>query len=170
MALVTGASRGIGKAIALGLAGAGADVALAGRDGATLAPVAEEIQADLGRRTLCVPLDVADLDAHERAVASILAHFGRIDILVNNAGTNVRRESVDYTPEDWDAVVDTNLKGAFFLTQKIGRAHDPAAAWEDPEHQLHDGVPWVAPRAGLHGHQGGAPAVDPSPRGGVGGR
>jgi NAD(P)-dependent dehydrogenase (short-subunit alcohol dehydrogenase family) len=121
VAFVTGASRGLGKAMALGLAGAGADVALAGRDAETLRPVAEEIEQALGRRTLCVPLDVADLDAIPAAVAAILAHFGQLDILVNNAGTNVRRDSIDYLPEDWDTVLNTNLKGAFFLTQEVGK-------------------------------------------------
>jgi NAD(P)-dependent dehydrogenase (short-subunit alcohol dehydrogenase family) len=121
VAVVTGASRGIGKAIALGLAGAGADVALVGRDESTLQPVAEEIEGSGGRRTLCVPLDVAQLEAIPPAVERILAHFGQIDILVNNAGTNVRKESINFTPEDWDAVLDTNLKGAFFLTQEVGK-------------------------------------------------
>lgn len=121
VALVTGASRGLGKAMALALAGAGADVALAGRDAATLRPVAEEIETKLGRRTLCVPLDVADLDAIPGAVEAILAHFGQLDILVNNAGTNVRKDSIEYQVEDWDSVLNTNLKGAFFLTQEVGK-------------------------------------------------
>jgi NAD(P)-dependent dehydrogenase (short-subunit alcohol dehydrogenase family) len=121
VALVTGASRGLGRAIALGLAGAGADVALVGRDLATLEPVAQEIERDLGRQVLPVPLDVADRDAIPAAVAAVVARFGRIDILVNNAGTNVRNTTLDYTPEEWDAVLDTNLKGAFFLTQQVGR-------------------------------------------------
>lgn len=120
VAFVTGASRGIGKAIALGLASAGADVALGGRDRETLAPVAAEIEA-LGRRALAVPLDVADLDAIPAAVESILAELGGIHILVNNAGTNIRKDSLEYTPEDWDYVANTNLKGTFFLTQAVAR-------------------------------------------------
>lgn len=120
VAFVTGASRGLGRAMALGLAGAGADVAIAGRDASTLQPVAEEIRA-AGRRALCVPLDVGSLEAIPGAVEQVLAHCGQIDILVNNAGTNVRRDSIDYTPEDWDRVLDTNLKGAFFLTQAVGK-------------------------------------------------
>jgi NAD(P)-dependent dehydrogenase (short-subunit alcohol dehydrogenase family) len=121
VALVTGASRGLGRAIALGLAGAGADVALAGRDRATLEPVAQEIERDLGRPALPVPLDVADLQAIPAAVETIAARFGRIDILVNNAGMNIRNTTLDYTPEEWDTVLDTNLKGTFFLTQEVGR-------------------------------------------------
>jgi 2-dehydro-3-deoxy-D-gluconate 5-dehydrogenase len=121
VALVTGASRGIGRAIALALAGAGAEVALTGREASTLEPVAREIEDALGRRALPLPLDVSDLDAHPAAVDAVLDRFGKIDVLVNNAGINVRRDTLDYTPEDWDRVLDTNLKGAFFLTQRIGK-------------------------------------------------
>jgi NAD(P)-dependent dehydrogenase (short-subunit alcohol dehydrogenase family) len=121
VALVTGASRGLGRAMALGLAGAGADVALAGRERATLEPVAREIERDLGRLALPVPLDVADLEALPAAVETVVARFGRIDILVNNAGTNIRKPTLDYTPEEWDAVLGTNLKGAFFLSQQVAR-------------------------------------------------
>jgi NAD(P)-dependent dehydrogenase (short-subunit alcohol dehydrogenase family) len=121
VALVTGASRGLGKAMALALAGAGATVALAGRDAATLHPVAEEIREALGTPALAVPLDLADLDAHSRAIEAVLREFGHIDILVNNAGINIRKDTLQYTPADWDAVLDTNLKGAFFLTQAVGK-------------------------------------------------
>jgi 2-dehydro-3-deoxy-D-gluconate 5-dehydrogenase len=121
VALVTGASRGLGRAMALGLAGAGADVALVGRERGMLEPVAREIERDLGRQALPVPLDVADLEAIPAAVDAVVARFGRIDILVNNAGTNIRRATLDYSPEEWDTVLDTNLKGSFFLTQQVGR-------------------------------------------------
>src|SRR5437588_307162 len=94
VALVTGASRGLGRAMALGLAGAGADVALAGRDRATLEPVAGEIERDLGRQSLPVPLDVADRGAIPAAVEAVVARFGRIDILVNNAGMNIRNSTL----------------------------------------------------------------------------
>src|SRR5215210_3405494 len=109
IALVTGASRGLGRAIALALAGAGADVALVGRDTTTLTPVAQEIERDLGRRALAIALDVANLDAIPSAVDAALARFGRIDILINNAGINIRKPTLDYSPEEWDAVLDTNL-------------------------------------------------------------
>lgn len=121
VALVTGASRGLGRAMALGLAGAGADVALVGRDPATLEPAAQEIERELGRQALAMPLDVGDLNAIPAVVEAIVARFGRIDILVNNAGMNVRKATLDYTPEEWDAVLNTNLKGSFFLTQQVGR-------------------------------------------------
>jgi len=120
VALVTGASRGLGEAMALALAAAGADVALAGREAHTLEPVAAEVRA-LGRRALCLPLDVGNLDEIPPAVERVVSELGQIDILVNNAGCNVRKESIDYTPADWDTVLDTNLKGAFFLTQSVGR-------------------------------------------------
>jgi 2-dehydro-3-deoxy-D-gluconate 5-dehydrogenase len=120
VALVTGASRGLGKAMALALASAGADVALAGRSAATLQPVAEEIER-MGRRARVIPLDLGELPALPAAVEAVLERFGRIDILVNNAGTNVRKAAVEFTPAEWDAVLDTNLKGAFFLTQEVGK-------------------------------------------------
>jgi NAD(P)-dependent dehydrogenase (short-subunit alcohol dehydrogenase family) len=120
-ALVTGASRGLGRAMALGLAGAGADVALVGRERATLEPVAREIERELGRKALCVPLDVADIDAIRPAVDGVIRQLGQIDILVNNAGMNIRNNTLDFTPEEWDQVLDTNLKGTFFLTQHVGR-------------------------------------------------
>ncbi len=120
VALVTGASRGLGRAMALGLAGAGAHVAVAGREPETLRAVAREIE-ELGRRCCCVPLDIARTEEHAAAVAAVTRDLGPIEILVNNAGMNVRKESLDYTPEDWDRVLDTNLKGAFFLTQEVGR-------------------------------------------------
>lgn len=121
VALVTGASRGLGKAMALALAGAGATPVLVGRDASTLAPVAAEIESALDRRTLCLPLDVSDLGAHATAVREVLERFGQIDILVNNAGINIRKDTLDYSPEEWDRVLDTNLKAAFFLTQEVAR-------------------------------------------------
>jgi NAD(P)-dependent dehydrogenase (short-subunit alcohol dehydrogenase family) len=120
VALVTGASRGLGHAMALAMAGAGADVALAGRNAETLRPVAEEIEG-LGRRALCLPLDVGQTARHAEAVRTVIGELGQIDILVNNAGINVRKATLEYTPDEWDQVLDANLKGAFFLTQEVGR-------------------------------------------------
>lgn len=120
-AVVTGASRGIGKAIALGLAAAGADLALVGRDEATVGAVAREVETELGRRALPVSLDLADVDAHAAALERIRGGLGAVDILVNNAGMNIRLESAQYTPAQWDEVVNTNLRGAFFFTQACGQ-------------------------------------------------
>lgn len=119
-ALVTGASRGIGLAIARGLSDAGATVVLAGRQLATLEPVAAELQS-LGRTAFPVQMDVSRIEELEDVVGSVAALAGGVDILVNNAGINVRRESLEFRPDDWDRILDTNLRGAFFLTQAVGK-------------------------------------------------
>jgi 2-deoxy-D-gluconate 3-dehydrogenase len=122
-ALVTGAGSGLGQAIAVGLAQAGADVALTelpGREAAALATV-RAVEA-VGRHALAVPLDVTRLPMITEAVAAVLQRFGRIDVLVNNAGLNVPRLALDVAEADWDRVVDVNLKGAFFTAQAVARA------------------------------------------------
>lgn len=121
VALVTGASKGIGRAIALGLAGAGADVALAGRDQAQMEEVASEVRA-LGRKALPVVADVRVGVEVQTMVARCIEVFERIDILVNNAGTMVKKLLLDMTEEEWDRVLDTNLKGYFLCAQAVGRA------------------------------------------------
>ncbi|KQM27435.1 MULTISPECIES: 2-dehydro-3-deoxy-D-gluconate 5-dehydrogenase KduD [unclassified Sphingomonas] len=118
VAAVTGANTGIGQAIAVALAAAGADVALIGRTPAT--DTAEQVRA-LGRRAAIVSADLSTIAPVERVVAETLAALGRLDILVNNAGIIRRADAVDFTEEDWDAVVDTNLKSVFFLSQAAGR-------------------------------------------------
>jgi len=118
VALVTGANTGIGQAIALALAGAGADVALAGR---TLAIETEEQVRALGRKAVLIEADVAADGAGLGMVDATLTTLGGLDILINNAGTIRRADAVDFTPEDWDAVIDTNLKALFFLCQEAGR-------------------------------------------------
>src|SRR5262249_3632631 len=121
IALITGASRGLGRAIALGMAGAGARAVLIGRDRATLEPVARPIEQEVGQDALCLPLPLGDIEAIPPAIDAVIERFRRIDILVNNAGTNIRKPTLEFTPEEWDAVLATNLKGAFFLTQQAGR-------------------------------------------------
>lgn len=114
IALVTGASRGLGRAIALALAGAGAKVALVGRDPAKLEETAAEA-AKLGAESAVFQADISDegqVVALEREVA---ARFGRIDILINNAGITVRKPVVDLTLEDWRRVMDTNLTSVFLM-------------------------------------------------------
>lgn len=120
VAIVTGASRGIGAAAALALAEAGADVLLASRDRAALERVATRI-TELGRRGLVHPVDLQRLDEIPALVEHAVTGLGRLDILINNAGTNIRRPAVDFGVADWDTVVNLNLRAAFFCAQAAGR-------------------------------------------------
>jgi len=120
VALVTGAARGLGRAISLALAYAGADVALGLRDVKTGGQVVREIEA-LGRRALPLQMDVAKLDQVFRAIDDAVAHFGRIDTLVNNAGISPENPAESYREEDFDATLAVNLKGTFFASQAAGR-------------------------------------------------
>ena len=114
--LVTGAARGIGRAIAIALAEAGAEVALGLRDAATGADLADEIGA------LPLQMDVTDLNQVERAIAAAREHFGRLDVLVNNAGIGPpETPAEDVRVEEFDATVALNLKGTFFASQAAGR-------------------------------------------------
>ena len=118
VALVTGASRGLGQRMAVALARAGAELAVTSRDPESLESVRAEIEA-LGRRALRLELDVRDHDSIRRAVGAALEHYGRIDILVNNAGCNRRKPALEVTWDDWNLVLDTNLRGAFFVAQAV---------------------------------------------------
>lgn len=123
IALVTGAGSGLGQAIACGLAQAGADVAiteLPGREAAAAETV--QLVESAGRRAAAWPLDVTRVSTIAGVVNEVIARFGRIDILVNNAGINVPRLALDVSEEDWDRVLDVNLKGAFFVAQAVARA------------------------------------------------
>jgi NAD(P)-dependent dehydrogenase (short-subunit alcohol dehydrogenase family) len=119
-AVVTGATRGIGQAIALGLAEAGAEVIATGRDPGALDETAKRIEA-AGGRCHRQKLDVADLADIERGFADIGQRHGRIDILVNNAGIEQVRHSLEVDEALWDRIVDTNLKGAFFCARAAAR-------------------------------------------------
>ena len=120
VALVTGASRGIGRAIAQGLAEAGASVALASRTQSYLLKISKEIRA-LGGRAEIFPADVACVTEIQGLVRDVLVRMGQIDILVNVAGVNRRSPSAEITEEDWDTVVGLNLKGLFLTSQAVGR-------------------------------------------------
>jgi NAD(P)-dependent dehydrogenase (short-subunit alcohol dehydrogenase family) len=120
VALVTGAARGLGRAISLALAHAGADVALGLRDVKADAGVTKDIEA-MGRRVLPLQMDVSKLDQIFRAVEGAEKHFGRIDILVNNAGIAPENPAEDVREEDFDATLAVNLKGTFFTSQAAGR-------------------------------------------------
>ena len=116
-AVVTGANTGIGQAIAVALAEAGADIVAVGRSDP--AETAARVEG-AGRRFASVTADLSTLEPVERVVREAQAG-GPVDILINNAGTIRRADSIDFTEADWDAVIDTNLKGVFFLTQAFAR-------------------------------------------------
>src|SRR5208337_3430210 len=118
VALVTGTSRGLGQYFARALARAGADIAMTSRDRSALSEFAGEIQA-LGRKTFSTELDVRDYASIQNAVSAIEKHFGRIDILVNNAGCNIRKPALDVSWDDWNTILDTNLRGSFFVAQAV---------------------------------------------------
>jgi NAD(P)-dependent dehydrogenase (short-subunit alcohol dehydrogenase family) len=120
VAIVTGASQGIGKAIALELARVGADVVVCSRRAGALAPVAEGVRAE-GRRALTIPCDVGEARDVDAVVARTLEEFGRIDVLVNNAGYRIRSRLEELPREEWDAMVRTNLTGVFLFCQAVGR-------------------------------------------------
>jgi 2-deoxy-D-gluconate 3-dehydrogenase len=120
VALVTGASRGIGRAVALALAGAGADVAVGARTASDLKLIADEI-ADLGRRALPVSLDVTDSRSVDEAVATVVDGLGGLDVLVNNAGIVHSQPVLDTADDDWDRVLATNLRGTFLCSRAAGR-------------------------------------------------
>lgn len=121
IAVVTGAGRGIGRAIALRLAAAGADVACVSRTAENSEKVAAEIRA-LGRRAWALAVDVADPAAVAAAGGRILAEAGRVDVLVNNAGVTRDGLLMRLSEADWDAVLNTNLRGAFLFTKAFSRA------------------------------------------------
>ena len=120
VAIVTGTSRGLGQYLARALARAGADLVITSRHAETLRPFQAEIEG-LGRRVLALPLDVRDHASIEAMVPAVSAHFGKIDILVNNAGCNVRKPALDVTWDDWNLVLETNLRGTFFVSQAVAR-------------------------------------------------
>jgi len=120
VAIVTGTSRGLGQYFARALARAGADLVLTARRRETLAAFEAEIKA-LGRRAVSLELDVRDQASIERMAAEAEAAFGQIHILVNNAGTNVRKPALDVTWDDWNLVLETNLRGTFFVAQAVAR-------------------------------------------------
>ena len=119
-AIVTGAGQGIGKALALGLAEAGADVAAVDLVQERIDGLCGEIEA-ISRKALPLICDVTDVEATRDMVGRVKQHFGSVDILVNNAGINLRDASVDFAPEMWDKVMALDLRGAFFMAQAAGR-------------------------------------------------
>lgn len=120
VAIVTGTSRGLGQYFGRALAKAGADLVLTSRDPKTLQSFQTEVES-LGRRALPLPLDVRQHASIQAMVTAVVEHYGKIDILVNNAGCNVRKPAVEVTWDDWNLVLDTNLRGTFFVSQAVAR-------------------------------------------------
>ena len=121
VALITGASRGIGQAVAIGLAQAGADIAIASRKLPDLEKVAEQVRKT-GRKCLPVAAHVARVEEINNLVGQVMAEYGKIDILVNNAATNPTMASaMDVDERAWDSIMNLNLKGLFFLSQAVAR-------------------------------------------------
>jgi len=124
VAIVTGASRGLGQYFARALAAAGADLVLTSRHPESLREFQREIEA-LGRRAVALSLDVREQESIRRMAEDAAVHFGRIDILVNNAGCNVRKPALEVTWDDWNLILDTNLRGTFFVSQAVARQMVP---------------------------------------------
>ncbi|MBI4909322.1 MAG: glucose 1-dehydrogenase [Acidobacteria bacterium] len=120
VALVTGTSRGLGQYFGRALAKAGADLIITSRKKDDLAGFQKEVEA-LGRRAVPVELDVRNYDSIQRMGEEAVKAYGRIDILVNNAGCNVRKPALDISWDEWNLVLDTNLRGTFFVSQAIAR-------------------------------------------------
>ena len=120
VAIVTGTSRGLGQYLGHALAKAGADLVITSRDPTTLKPFQKEVEA-LGRKALPLALDVRSYESIQNMAQRAVDHYGKIDILVNNAGCNIRKPAIDVTWEDWNTILDTNLRGTFFVAQAVAR-------------------------------------------------
>jgi len=120
VAMVTGTSRGLGQHMARALAKAGADLVLTSRNRDRLVTFESEINT-LGRRAISLELDVRRLESIELAIEAAEAAFGHIDILVNNAGCNVKKPATEVTWDDWNLILDSNLRGSFFVSQAVAR-------------------------------------------------
>lgn len=153
-ALVTGASRGIGRAIAEGLAASGAHVALAARSAGALEDVARAIRSK-GQKAEAVIVDVSKIEDCKRGVAETLARLGGLDILINNAGIEQVCPSLDVEEELWDRILNTNLKGAFFMAQAAARVMTGGAILNicslTSERGIPTAVPYGSSKAGLLG-------------------
>jgi len=120
VALVTGTSRGLGQSFGRALAHAGADLIITSRNPAALKSFQTEVES-LGRQVLPLSLDVSRHDSIQAMAEASVRHFGKIDILVNNAGCNVRKPALEVTWDDWNLILDTNLRGTFFVSQAVAR-------------------------------------------------
>lgn len=165
--LVSGGSRGIGWAIAQGFAQRGATVLITGRDQATLEPAARQ----LGDKAHAIVCDVARAESIRNAAQQALEQFGRIDTLVNCAGVNRRKPAIEFSEEDYDFVTDINLKGAFLMSQEIGRSQLERGsgcqiniASLNTDRPLKNVLPYAMTKAGM-GHMTRGLAMEWGPRG-----
>ena len=124
VAIVTGTSRGLGQVFARALANAGVDLVLTSRNCESLSSFENEIKS-LGRRAVSLDLDVRDQQSIEKMAAAAEKEFGHLDILVNNAGCNIRKPALDVSWDDWNTILDTNLRGSFFVAQAVARRMIP---------------------------------------------
>jgi gluconate 5-dehydrogenase len=124
VAIVTGCSRGLGQVFARALADAGADLVVTSRDPDRLFSFASEIES-LGKKCVALPCDVRDYESIQTMVHHAGEAMGKIDILVNNAGCNVRKPALDVTWDDWNLILDTNLRGTFFVSQAVAKLMVP---------------------------------------------
>lgn len=120
-AIITGGSRGLGKAMALALAGAGANTVLISRNREDVEQAAAEVASSSGRKSLGIAADVCKGEDVEKAVEQTLKEWGQIDILVNNAGVGGRKSLLDLSEEEWDRIIDINLKGTFLCAKAVGK-------------------------------------------------
>ena len=121
VAIVTGSTKGIGRGIAEGFAGNGCNVVVVSRHESDCAEVTEAFQKSYGVKAIGIGADITDQNDIDRIVSKTVEHFGRIDVLVNNAGTAVTKNAEDLTREDWDRVMDLNMKAVFFCAQAVGK-------------------------------------------------
>jgi gluconate 5-dehydrogenase len=124
VAIVTGTSRGLGQYMGRALARAGADLVITSRRIDSLGTFKNEVE-EIGRKALPLELDVRDYESIQRMVEKAFGHFGQIDILVNNAGCNVRKPSTEVSWDDWNLILDTNLRGTFFTAQAVAKRMIP---------------------------------------------
>jgi citronellol/citronellal dehydrogenase len=121
VALVTGGGRGLGKALAFQLARLGAKIAICGRDAGRLEASAEALRRLIGAEVEAAPMSIRDPDAVERLMDAVHARFGRLDLLVNNAGGQFPQAAIDFSVKGWNAVIDTNLNGSWYMMQAAAR-------------------------------------------------
>ncbi|MGX8702583.1 glucose 1-dehydrogenase [Caproiciproducens sp.] len=114
-AIITGGNKGLGSQITIALAEAGADIAVVARGSCE---AVEKVVQECGRKFLGITADLSDPGCADTVINRVLAEFGHIDILVNNAGTTIRKPALEYSPQEWDAILDLNLKSLFFLSQR----------------------------------------------------